>query len=134
MSASSLEKFELNWGQSDSVRERVTLAQLVEIERRFSIELPQEYKSAVIGFGLPNPAIDLLDAIVDNDLAIADVSEFHSPNEIIEATNDWRAMGMPDHLIAFACDCAGNQFAFSAAPEAKGEVWFSITILAQARL
>jgi len=43
----------------------------------------------------------------------------------VTQTIEWREIGMPHHLVAFASDCAGNKFSFSTSPNGRSdEVWF----------
>ena len=71
----------------------------------------------------------VLDAIVDRALDVNDLSDLYSPAEIIRQTRDFRAFGMPDHLIAIASDCSGNQFCFDETELKAGSadgpaIWF----------
>jgi len=50
-----------------------------------------------------------------------DVSDFLRPSEMVTVTEDWRDMGLPEELVAFAADCMGNLFCFSAKAGAGGQ-------------
>lgn len=86
------------------------------------MRLPADYRSAVLQLGLPRPTIALLDAIVDQELDLRDVSDFLSPAEVVSVTEDWRALGLPEELVAFATDCMGNLFCFPTAADTGGPV------------
>nr|WP_298470834.1 SMI1/KNR4 family protein [uncultured Erythrobacter sp.] len=103
----------------------MTEAALVMAEQELGSELPRSYKSAILRAGLPSPTIELLDFICDHEIDLPDLSDFHSPEDIASSTIDWREMGMPEHLIAFASDCSGNLFAFPTSTTGnRDEVWF----------
>lgn len=51
---------------------------------------------------------------MERELDFDSVGEFYSPVEIIEETNSWREIGMPERLVAFASDGCGNKFCFDA--------------------
>lgn len=90
----------------------VVESDLRRVEQHLDMRLPDDYRQAVLTVGLPRPTIALLDAIVERELDLHDVSNFYSPQEIIEETTDWHEIGMPEKLIAFASDCCGNKFCF----------------------
>jgi cell wall assembly regulator SMI1 len=118
----SLSRFISLWTHPDYAPDAVTEGELERVERRLETRLPADYKSAVLQFGLPRPTIELLDAIVDRQLDLREVSDFLGPAEMVTVTKDWRDLGLPEELVAFATDCMGNLFCFSAAAEAFGEM------------
>ena len=125
VSSPGLAKFLVDWCHPDFGPDPVEPSGLAEVERALAATLPDSYKSAVLAHGLPHVTLELLDFICDNNIDLPDVSDFHSPEEIIALTTGWREMGMPIHLIAFASDCSGNQFAFSTkTARSSDEVWF----------
>jgi hypothetical protein len=99
------------------------------VEEHFGMRLPDDYRQSVLETGLPRPTIALLDAIVEGDLDLTDASDFLSPEDMIQSTEDSRAAGPPEHLIVFAEDCVGNMLCFDAerlrsnAPDAAS-IWF----------
>jgi hypothetical protein len=121
---SPLKRFVELWTHPDYPPSRVQAGELEMVERTYSCVLPKSYKDEVLYAGLPHTAIWLLDAITDNDLDMHDISEFLSPDEIVQTTNDWHKMGLPRNLIAFAKGCMGNLFAFSRADQGESRVWF----------
>jgi hypothetical protein len=110
----TLARFTETWASGYYPPEPVTEADLRRVDERVGVQLPEDYRQAVLQVGLPCPTIALLDAIVDRELNLHDLSNFYSPAEIIEETISWREMGMADQLIAFASDCVGNKFCFDA--------------------
>lgn len=122
MSKDGFAGFIERWCQLGERSEPVDQEGLAAIELELGFTLPQDYRSGVVSYGLPTPDISLLDFIVYNELDLPDISAFHSPGEIVSSTRNWCELGMPSHLVAFASDCCGNQFAFSR--ETPDEVWF----------
>lgn len=114
----SMSRFIKLWTYPDCATVPVRADQLHAAESRLNTRLPLDYRDAIIEFGLPSPAIALLDTICDRDLDLHDVSDFFSPEEIVEHTEGWRDLGLPEELVAFASDCMGNLFCF---PEAQAE-------------
>ena len=117
------------WGSSHYPPDPVNEADLVNAERSLGVGLPDDYRAALIGVGVPRLTIALLDAIVERKLDLRDVSEFCAPAEIVSQTADWHGGGMPERLIVFASDCAGNLFCFDRDRLEQGEdggrgVWF----------
>lgn len=98
-------------------------------ERRLGVRLPEAYRREVLQVGLPSPTIALLGAIVERQLDLESLGDFYTPDEIVEVTESWRDLGMPDRLIAFASDGGGNQFCFDTGQLVNGSagdaaVWF----------
>ena len=118
----SLSRFISLWTHPDYAPDAVTEGELDRVEGRLRTRLPADYRSAVLQFGLPRPTIKLLDAIVDRKLGLRDVSDFLGPAEMVTVTEDWRDLGLPEELVAFATDCMGNLFCFPTAASAVGEV------------
>jgi hypothetical protein len=91
-------------------------------ERRLRSRLPTGYRNAILQFGLPRPTIDLLNAICDRELDLHSIGDFLSPAEIVEVTEDWRDLGLPEELVAFATDGKGNLFCFPTSSEGTDEL------------
>ena len=125
----SMARFIEIWTSGDYPPEPVAEADLHGVEQHLGIQLPEDYKKAVLQAGLPRPTIALLDAIVERELDLHDLGDFHSPSEIIEQTLAWRDIGMPEQLVAFASDSCGNKFCFDTDEMKKGSaegcgIWF----------
>src|SRR5215217_2049921 len=108
----SLSRFITLWTHPDYAPDPVSEDELKKAEGLLQTRLPPDYRIAVLEFGLPRPTIELLDAIVERELDLRDVSEFLGPAEIVSVTVDWRDLGLPEELVAFATDCMGNLFCF----------------------
>lgn len=109
----SLDRFITLWTHPEYRPDIVSEEALEHVEREFGFRFPTDYRSAVLELGLPRPTIDLLDAIVDRELDLSDVSDFLGPSDIIAITRDWRTLGLPENFVAFATDCMGNLFCFA---------------------
>lgn len=125
----SLVHFTEKWTSGHYPPDPVSEADLLSVEQRLSVRLPEEYRQAVLKVGLPRPTIALLDAIVERELDLHGLGDFYSPAEIVEETLGWRELGMPENLVAFASDGGGNQFCFDADllrnDAAEGQpIWF----------
>jgi len=118
----SLRRFISIWTHSDYPPDAVTEIELEGVEGRLQTRLPGDYRSAILKFGLPRLTIKLLDAIVDRQLALKDVSDFLGPAEMVTVTEDWRELGLSEDLVAFATDCMGNLFCFPTASDCTAEV------------
>lgn len=116
----SLGRFIALWTHPDYAPDPVSDGELESAEGRLNVRLPAEYRSAVLQLGLPRPTIALLDAIVDQELDLRDVNDFLSPAELVSVTEDWRDLGLPEELVAFATDCMGNLFCFPTVADAGG--------------
>lgn len=100
------------WTHTVHAPNPVTAADLEAAERRVGVALPKSYKAALIQNGAVSANIDLLDAIVERGLDVADVQAFLTDDDIVTATEAWRQLGLPRDCIAFARDSAGNLFCF----------------------
>ena len=118
----SFVRFILLWTHPDYPADAVSEEELEAAERRLRTRLPTDYRNAVLECGLPRPNIELLNTIVDRQLDLRDVSDFLSPAEMASETEGWRDMGLPEGLVAFATDCAGNLFCFPTETDAASEV------------
>ncbi len=110
----SLDRFVARWTSPDHPPRPVSEAGLAGVEQRLGFRFPPDYRDEVCRHGLVSPTIALLDAIVDGELDMADLSDMLDPAEIVASTEDWREMGLPDDMVAFATDCSGNLFCFRA--------------------
>lgn len=125
----TLGRFTEKWTSGDYPPEPVAEADLFKVEQRLSMHLPDDYRQAVLKVGLPRPTIALMNAIVERELVLHGLGDFYSPLEIIQETIDWRGLGMPEQLVAFASDGCGNKFCFDAERMNNGSaesraIWF----------
>jgi hypothetical protein len=94
------------------------------VEAKFG-PLPKDYKEVLASHGAPATTAALLDGIVDRQIDLAEVSEFHTPSQIVSETEGWRELGLPPDLVTFAGDSSGNFFCFKPADQpASDAVWF----------
>lgn len=100
------------WTHPEYPPKSVDASELLRVERALQIGLPAAFKDALVANGAASATIDLLDAIVDEGLEVADVQDFLTADEIIETTNQWRERGFPADAVAIATDCSGNLFCF----------------------
>jgi hypothetical protein len=112
----SMSRFISLWTHPDYAPIAVSAGELEAVERRLQTQLPFDYKRAALEFGLPRPTGELLDAICDRQADLAALGDFLGPAEIVEVTEDWRDLGLPEELVAFATDGIGNLFCFSTDP------------------
>ena len=103
------------WTYPDYPPKQVSESDLRRVETLYGIIFPASYRTSILVLGAPSTSIALLDTIAENDIDLADISEFLTPNEIMDSTDTWREMGLPQNLVAFASDCMGNLFAFDQA-------------------
>lgn len=118
----SLSRFIKLWTHPDYAPEQVVEEKLEAAEHRLHTRLPTAYRNAVLEFGLPRPTIELLEAICDRELNLYSLGDFLEPTEIAEVTEDWRDLGLPEELVAFATDGTGNLFCFPTCSEATEEL------------
>jgi len=111
----SLTLFVSRWMHPDYPPLPVTDEALGAVEAHFRFLFPDDYREAVQRIGLVSPTIDLLDAIVDRELDMADLSKLLDPAEMVASTDAWRDMGLPGDMVAFGTDCSGNLFCFRTA-------------------
>lgn len=108
----SLERFIARWADPDYPPKPVSEEAIKAVEARFAFAFPADYRQAVLCVGLVSPTIALLDAIDDGELDMADLSELLDPAGMMSHTEDWRNMGLPEDMVAFASDWMGNLFCF----------------------
>ena len=120
-----LEKFANAWCNTEELPVKVSLNDLRGAEDALACKLPEVYLDQIAAVGVPIPSIDLLDEIDDRGLGLPDVTDFLTPEDILNTTRDWRAMGLGETLVAFATDCCGNLFVFKCeGQEPQSSVWY----------
>ena len=118
----SLSRFVSLWTHPEYAPDAVSEDEIKRAEGRLETRLPTDYRNAVLQFGLPRPTIELLDTIVNRQLDLRDVSDFLAPSDMVTVTEDWREMGLPEELVAFARDSMGNLFCFPTRTDVCSEV------------
>ena len=119
-----LATFAEKWCHPDYPPMQVRANDLSAAELALGSRLPASYRAAILEVGLPRPTAALLDSIVDNELDLRDIGDFLAPSEIVDATNSWRSMGLPNTMTAFASHCMGNLFVFARDGGDEGPVYF----------
>jgi cell wall assembly regulator SMI1 len=116
-----LERFIALWMHPEYPPRPISEDGLRSVEAHFGFTFPSDYRRDVLRWGLVSPTSALLDAIVDRELDLPDLSRLKDPTEMVASTEAWREMGLPHGLVAFASDCAGNLFCFDATRSASSE-------------
>jgi hypothetical protein len=119
-----LSTFSQKWSHPDYPPTQVRESDLSAAELAVGSSLPASYRAAILEVGLPQPTAALLNSIVENELDLPDIGDFFAPDEIVESTNSWRSMGLPNTMTAFASDGMGNLFAFARDDGDDGPVYF----------
>jgi hypothetical protein len=127
--SSTLERFTEKWTHPDYPSSPVTETELRLAEEKLSVRFPDDYRQGVIRFGLPRPTVDLLGAIVDQELDLHCLGDMYTPSEMTKYTLAAREDDLPGEFIAFAGDESGNLFCFdggrlNAQAEDGGTIWF----------
>jgi hypothetical protein len=112
------------WCREHYKPRRISLKAIEKIEAELGFTFPPYYREAMIYYGSSDVSIALLDAIVDGNLNLRDVSEIIRPSKIQSEMSGWQKAGMPQHLVPFARDCSGSLFCFSKndKPEPGGDI------------
>ena len=104
--------FVARWMHPDYPPRPISEEALGAVEAHFRFSFPADYREAVLQAGLVSPTIDLLDAIVDRELDMPDLSQLLDSAQMVATTTAWRDMGLPDDMVAFGSDCSGKLFCF----------------------
>ena len=116
-----LAAFAAKWSHPQYPPGRVDADALKAAQATFGAHFPADYVAQILETGLPRPTSTLLHSVVEQDIGINPVSDFFSADQIIETTQGWRRIGLPQSTIAFASDASGNLFCFDT--EDPG-IWF----------
>ncbi|CUH77454.1 SMI1 / KNR4 family protein [Tritonibacter multivorans] len=116
----SLQTFHEIWGHEDDKPAPITAENLQAVETRLGIALPQDYRTQILGFGIPNTTSKLWEWL-DNNKGIGEtwslarprphLMEFYTPEKMLNTLN-LRLVRMPASLLPFARDSQGNQICF----------------------
>lgn len=107
--------FFTQWSHPDHLPVKVNHSELNDAETTLGVRFPEDYKAEILSVGLPSPTLALLEAIVDREADLYDLSELYTPHDIIEVSTGWWQIGMPKNLIAIGNDSMGNKFCFDIA-------------------
>lgn len=106
----------------------VAQEQLDKCARELEVEFPASYIEYATVYGSGGPTMELLNSIVDGELEVNDLSDMHTPDEIIDSIESWKSAGMPNDLVPIASDSMGNMFCFKHSeimePNDDAGIWF----------
>ncbi|MDC7683781.1 SMI1/KNR4 family protein [Asticcacaulis sp. BYS171W] len=127
----SMARFITLWGEDDYPPEKVTAKALTLAEADLSFQFPDDYRQAVLAYGLPRTSFDLMNSAAEQDINdrnyVQAINDFYTPKTIVEETLDWREIGLPADLVAIGSDPCGNLFCFpmagSAHPTGSIQLW-----------
>ncbi|MFT3996654.1 MAG: SMI1/KNR4 family protein [Asticcacaulis sp.] len=127
----SMARFITLWGEDDYPPEKVTVRALAQAEAELSFQFPDDYRQAVLTYGLPRTTFDLMNSAAEQDFDdrnyVQAINDFLSPDGIVQTTRTWREIGLPAGLVAIGSDPSGNLFCFpiaaSAYPPGSVQLW-----------
>lgn len=122
----SIDKFVKNWG-SKNVMVPISSDDILELESKFNVFLPDSYKYLISTYGLVHSP-NVLTKICDLNADVSAVQDFLSLDDVFSLSKLYEMTGMPKGHILFASDCKGNMFCFTLDDCANNEidipVWF----------
>jgi len=122
------QKFVEKWTHPEYRPTPVLKQSLEDCARELEVAFPNSYIEYVTIHGSGGPTIELLNSIVDGELEINDLSDIHTPDEIIDSLESFESSGMPNELIPIASDSMGNMFCFEryeiSKPREDAAIWF----------
>ncbi|MBU2870581.1 SMI1/KNR4 family protein [Colwellia sp. E2M01] len=105
-----IDNFVQQW-QSKQTMVPIVTEQVTELEHKLSVHLPVSYKYLISTYGLVHTP-NVLTKTCDLNVAITQVQDFLSLDDVFSLTNLYEMSGMPKGHILFASDCEGNMFCF----------------------
>jgi SMI1-KNR4 cell-wall len=129
MALETLRKFVNAWVHPEYHPTPVSKEALDRVEARFETYLPLAYRECMSQIGPPSPGMSLLSTIVERRLDIPEVGEFFDAEGMIENTEGWREIGLPENMVAFASTGGGDFYCFEVVPETSqvpedATVWY----------
>jgi hypothetical protein len=122
----SIDKFVKNWGSKNAMVP-INTQDIVELESKLSISLPESYKYLITTYGLVHSP-NVLTKICDLNSDVSAVQDFLSLDDVFTLSNLYEMSGMPKGHILFASDCQGSMFCFKhddcLNQESDVPVWF----------
>src|SRR5262245_60233854 len=112
MAQSVFDRFVRKWVHTHYETKPSTMEDVERCETTLNFKFPQAYVDAVLEHGTPDVDIQLLDAIVEENADVGDVSSFIPLGRIAPVTPD-NYLGLPEGYVPFATDCMGNAICFS---------------------
>lgn len=106
----SIDTFVKNWGTKQTMVP-ISIEDITTLEGNLSALLPDSYKYLISTYGLVHTP-NVLTKICDLNVAITEVQDFLSLDDVFSLSNLYEMSGMPKGHILFASDCKGNMFCF----------------------
>ena len=103
-------EFVEKWTHPDYRPIPLTEAALDAFERRIGAKLPVSYREFMSLHGPVSVTSSLLSSIIAAGQKVPDFQAFLNPQEAIDQTQSWRALGLPRDRFAIASDSSGNLF------------------------
>lgn len=126
LTLNSIDKFVKNWGSKNAMVP-INIQDIVELESKLSISLPESYKYLITTYGLVHSP-NVLTKICDLNSDVSAVQDFLSLDDVFTLSNLYEMSGMPKGHILFASDCQGSMFCFKhddcSNQESDIPVWF----------
>jgi len=117
------------WVHRDYPPQPVPAESLDRVEARLKTLLPKSYRLFMQSIGPASADLSLLSAIVDQRLNLDDLQEFFASEAVVEQTEIWRKIRLPETLLAFAAQGSGDLFCFEVVPQKSpapedAKVWY----------
>ncbi|TYK66962.1 SMI1/KNR4 family protein [Colwellia echini] len=106
----SIDAFVNNWATKQAMVP-ISSQDITALEENLSAYLPESYKYLITTYGLVHTP-NVLTKICDLNVAISEVQDFLSLDDVFSLSNLYEMSGMPKGHILFASDCKGNMFCF----------------------
>lgn len=106
----SIDLFVKNWASKGTMLP-INAQDLVALESKLAITLPDSYKYLISTYGLVHSP-NVLTKICDLGVDISEVQDFLSLEDVSSLSTLYEMSGMPKGHILFASDCKGNMFCF----------------------
>ena len=122
----SIDDFVKNWGTKNTMTP-IASDDIDALETRLTAFLPAAYKYLISTYGLVHTP-NVLTKTCDLNVAISDVQDFLSLEDVFSLSQLYEMGGMPKGHILFASDCKGNMFCFKRSDcetqQVDCSVWF----------
>lgn len=106
----SIDLFVKNWSNAKTMAP-INVSDLLELENKLNITLPQSYKYLISTYGLVHTP-NVFSKIIDLNSNITEVQDFLSLDDVFSLSKLYEMSGMPKGHIVIASDAKGNMFCF----------------------
>ena len=129
MTVEALRKFTSSWVHPDFGPVPVPPEALDRAQARFETYFPRSYRDCMVEVGAPSAAHTLSTTIIDRNLGIPCIGDFLRPEDLVATTEQWREVGLPENMVAFATTGDGDLYCLEVVPEDVGvledaTVWY----------